>query len=238
MWATVLVLGLVAMADPVRNGWAILLLSLRRPMRNLLAFWVGGIAAAIVVGLCVLFVLRDFTLGVMQHVAFTAASASSEHIRIIIGVLALLIATALFGYRRGPLPTSGDPPALVRRLRTPAAFSRLSTRAQDAVERGHLWVAFIAGLGSATPWEYLVALTAILASGAGAGARVGAVVVFSVMAFAVAEIPLIGYLAASARTEAVMLHVHNWVRAHRRRVLAVIVGAAGVFLLANSIGSV
>lgn len=155
MWGTVVVLALVAMADPVRNGWAILLLSLRRPMRNLLAFWVGGIATAIVVGLCVLFVLRDFTLAVMPHVAFTAASGSAGHIRIIIGVLALLIASALFAYRRGPLPTSGDPPAVVRRLRTPAAFSRLSTRAQDAVEGGHLWVAFIAGFCSATPLEYL-----------------------------------------------------------------------------------
>jgi Sap, sulfolipid-1-addressing protein len=238
MWGTVVVLALVAMADPVRNGTAILLLSRRRPMRNLLAFWVGGIATAIVVGLCVLFVLRDFALAVMQRVAFTAASASVGHIAIVIGVLALLIATALFAYRRAPLSTSGDPSVMVQPPRTPAALSRLSPRARDAVEGGHLWVAVVAGFGSATPWEYLVALTAILASGAGAGAQVSAVVVFAVVAFAVAEIPLISYLAAAARTDVVMLQFHNWVRAHRRRILAVIVAVAGVFLLANGVGSV
>jgi len=107
MWGTVVVLALVAMADPVRTGAAILLLSRRRPMRNLLAFRVGGIATAIVVGLCVLFVLRDFALAVMQRVALTAAGASVGHIAIVIGVLALLIATALFTYRRAPLSTSG-----------------------------------------------------------------------------------------------------------------------------------
>lgn len=232
MWGTVVVLALVAMVDPVRSGTAILLLSRRRPMQNLLAFWVGGIATAVVVGLCVLFVVRDFARGVIQRVAFTAATASAGHIRIVIGVLALLLATALFTYRRG-----GAPSGLVPRLRTPAAFSRLSPRAQDGVEGGRLWVAFVAGFGSAIPWEYLVALTAILASGAGVSAQVSAVVAFAVLAFAVAEIPLISHLAAAARTEVVMLQVHDWVRARRRRILAVVVAVAGVLLLANSVGS-
>lgn len=219
MWGTVVVLALVAMADPVRNGWAILLLSGRRPMRSLLAFWVGGTATVIVVGFCVLFVLRDFTLGIMHRVAFTAASASAGHLRIVIGLLALLIATALFAYRS----------------RTPAGFSRLPPRVLGAVDGGHLWVALVAGLGAATPWEYFVALTAMTASGAGAGAKVSAVVVFAVMAFAIAEIPLISYLAAQGRTDAVVLQMHNWVRAHRRRILALVVAAGGVFLLANGL---
>ena len=239
MWGTVLILALVAMLDPVRNGTAILLLSLQRPMRNLLAFWVGGLATAIVVGLCVLFVLRDFMLAIMQRMAFTAASASVGQIGIVSGVLALLIATGLFAYRRAPLPVfGGDPSAVVLRPRTPPALSRLSTRARNDLEGGRLWVAFVAGLGAAMPWEYLAALTAILASGAGAGTQVGAVVVFTVMAFAIAEIPLISYLTATASTDAVMLQVHNWVRAHRRRILSVVVAIAGVLLLANGVGSV
>jgi hypothetical protein len=239
MWVTVLVLALMAMADPVRSGTAILLLSRRRPMRNLLAFWIGGISTAIVVGLSALFVLRDVTLMVMHRVAFTVASASAGHIGIVSGVLALLIAIGLFAYRRAPLSTSGgETSALVKQRRTPPALSRLSTRFRDGLEGGHLWLAFVAGLGSATPWEYLVALTAILASGARPGAQVGAVIAFTVMAFAIAEIPLICYLAAASRTDAVVLRVHNWARAHRRRILAFIVAVVGVFLLANGVGSV
>jgi hypothetical protein len=47
MWVTVLVLGLMAATDPVRIGIAALLISRPRPLRNLLAFWLGGMATGI-----------------------------------------------------------------------------------------------------------------------------------------------------------------------------------------------
>jgi hypothetical protein len=100
-------------------------------------------------------------------------------------------------------------------------------------------MAFVAGLGSATPpVEYLAAIIAILASGAAAGAQMSAAVMFTVVAFAVAEIPLVGYLATPAKTEAVMLQLHDWIRARRRPILACVVAATGVFLVATGVGNI
>lgn len=244
MWGTVLVLALVAATDPVRLGTAVLLISRPRPMLNLLAFWLGGMTTGIAAALGVLILLRDFTPIFMQNVASTAAGSTARHIQIAIGVLALLIAALIavgFSAReraRVPMP-GGDPSALVLRPSTPTAFSRLSARAQDALDGGSLWVAFLAGLGMATPpVPYLAALVAILASGAAIGTQVSAAVIFTVVAFAVVEIPLVSYLATPAKTHAVMLQLHDWVRARRRRILAVVVAVVGVMLVATGMSSV
>jgi Sap-like sulfolipid-1-addressing protein len=242
MWGTVLVLALVAATDPVRLGTAVLLISRPRPMLNLLAFWLGGMTTGIAAALGVLILLRDFTPIFMQNVASTAAGSTARHIQIAIGVLALLIAALIavgFSAReRVPMP-GGDPSALVLRPSNPTAFSRLSARAQDALDGGSLWVAFLAGLGMATPpVPYLAALVAILASGAAIGTQVSAAVIFTVVAFAVVEIPLVSYLATPAKTHAVMLQLHDWVRARRRRILAVVVAVVGVMLVATGMSSV
>ncbi len=66
-------------------------------------------------------------------------------------------------------------------------------------------VAFVAGLALATPpVEYLAALITILASTATVGAQVGAALMFTLVAFTVVEVPLIGYLTTPAKTLAVV----------------------------------
>jgi hypothetical protein len=54
---------------------------------------------------------------------------------------------------------------------------------------------------------------------------------------AVVEIPLVSCLATPAKTEAVVLQLQDWVRARRRRIVAVSIALAGVMLLATGIGS-
>jgi Sap, sulfolipid-1-addressing protein len=236
MWGTVLLLALVATADPVRNGTAALLCSRPRPMLNLLAFWFGGIAVMLLVGLGSLFMLRDFALTAIQHLASAAATSTVRHIQIAAGVVALLVALRIFVRERARLADCvssvvGQQPSAVGPL------SWLSTRARNTLEGGSLWVAFAAGLGAATPVEYLVALVAILSSAAATGAQVSAVVVYTVVAFAVAEIPLVGHLAAPARTREVMHRLHIWLQARRRQTVAVIVAVAGVLLVTTGMGS-
>ena len=224
---------------PVRLGIAALLLSRPRPMLNLLTFCLGGIAAGLAAALGVLILLRDFALKVVQGVSSAAASSSFRHIQIIIGVVVLLIAALIaVGFslrRRARVPMSGGGPlALALRRSAPTALSRLSTRAQDALEGECLWVPFVAGLGSATPpIECLVALTAIAASRAAISTQLSAALMFTIVVFVIVEIPLVSSLAAPARTQAVMLQVHDWVRTRRRRILAVMLAVAGVMLVAT-----
>jgi Sap, sulfolipid-1-addressing protein len=243
MWGTVLYFALGAAVDPVRLAVALFLMSRPRPMRNLLAYWLGAMATGIAVALGLLTLLRDFAPMVTQHVAAAAASATARHIQIAGGVLALpiavLIAVGFSARQRARLEMSGGGPSVpVLQPSTPTAFSWLSTRAQNALESGCLWVAFGVGLATAPPpVEYLVVIAVIGGSGAAIGTQISAAVTFIVLMLAVVEIPLVSYLVTPAKTEAVMLQLCNWVRAHSRRILAVGLAVGGVVMVATGVGS-
>jgi hypothetical protein len=228
--------------EPVRLGIAICLISGPRPVINLAAFWLGGMATGISAALGVLVLLRDCASGIMQDAASAAASlvASSavRHVQVAAGVLALLIA-ALIALRfsaRQRAPVAGGAPGA---LPSPSAFSRLFARAHSTLEGGFPWVALAVGISSAgpPPVEYLVALTAIIASGAAIGTQLSAAVAYVVVMLAIVEIPLVGYLATPAKTQAVMLKLGDWLRARRRQILAAVLAVLGVVLVATGMGS-
>jgi hypothetical protein len=246
MWATVLLLALMAAADPVRIGIAVYLISRPRPMLNLLVFWLGGMVTGVVAALGVLLFLRDPAAELVQYVLSATASGTFRHYQIACGVLAVLIAALIevgFSARqraRVPVPVpAGGPSELALEPSQPGiltAIARLSGRTSDEPEgRLLLWVAFVAGLGSSTPPVYPVVVGAILASGAAIGTQLSAAVMFTVGAFAVVEIPLVMYLVAPAKTEAVVWELHNWLRARSRQIFTIGLGVTGVFLVATGV---
>jgi hypothetical protein len=216
-------------------------------MLNLLAFWLGGMATGIGAAMVVLVLLRDFASTAMQDMVSMAgsvvASSTGRQVQIAFGVLALLIAALIaVGFSvpkqaRAPMP-GGEPSALLLPS-TATAFSRLLARTKDGLGARFPWVALMAGLSSAgpPPIEYMVALTAILASGAAIGTQLSAVVAFMVVMLAMVEIPLVSYLAKPAKTEAVVLLMRDWLRARSRQILAVGVAVIGVVLLSSAMGS-
>lgn len=240
VWGAVLVMALAAMVDPLRIGITVLIVSRPRPVFQLLAFWLGGMAMGLTVGLGVLFLLRDLALDVIRYLESTTATTTVGLVQLAIGVLALLLAAMIAmrfpARRRAPVPVPNGAPVVALQP-TPTAFSRLSTRAGDAMQGASLWVAFVAGAWLATPLQYIAALAAILASGASAGTQVAAVVGYHVVALAFAEIPLVSQLVAPEKTQAVMLQVHDWVLPRRRRLIAVIIAVVGIFLVINGVGT-
>lgn len=151
--------------------------------------------------------------------------------------VAALIAVR-FSMRRGAqLPVAGgSPPAAALQ---PAAsnsvsrVSRLLARFRDVLKRGGLWVAFGAGLGSGPAWhDAVLAISVSAASEAALGAQVSVVIVFLLIMLALVEIPLISYLVTPTKSGEFMLQLINWMRIHRRQILAV----AGGGLVATSIG--
>ncbi len=100
-------------------------------------------------------------------------------------------------------------------------------------------LAFAAGTVSATPpIEYLVVIVAILGSGAAIGIQFGAaLVLFIVVALAAIEIPLLSCLATPARSQALMLQLHDWVRARPRPIFAVIFAVGGLLLVAAGLAN-
>lgn len=239
MWATVLALGLFAGADPVRIGIVVLLFSRPRPMVHLVALWLGGLVAAVVLGVGMLIGLHDIAAGVMRWVDRATTSSAMGQIQIAMGVLALVIAASIavgFAVRQ---PTkvgmaAGNPADPV----AANAFSRLSTRALHALQSSPPWVTFLVGVTITTDFRYLGVLTAILASGAAVGTQLGAAAVYTALSLAFAEIPIASQLIAPAQTSAVMSRVHRWVKARWRAVLGVVVAALGVLLMTTGLGHV
>jgi Sap, sulfolipid-1-addressing protein len=241
MWSAVLALSLIAAIDPIRIGIVVLLISRPRPMISLLAFWLGGMVAGIAAALVLVVYLRDLTLSIMRALLSAIGSPVAAHVRVAIGVLVLLIAGLIaarfrVGQHAQVRRTGGEGSVLTLEPDTRNGSGRLSIRRQ--LEEGSLAVAFIAGVGWATPpVEYLAAIIAILASGTAAAAQVSAAVLFTVVAFTVAEIPLVSYLAMPEKTVAVVLRLHDWIRARRQAILAVFVCTFGVLLVVSGMGN-
>jgi len=78
---------------------------------------------------------------------------------------------------------------------------------------------------------YLAAIAAILKSGSAAGTQVAALVVFNVIAFAQAEIPIVSFGIAPEATRRRIDQLYAWVGDHQRSFVAVLAGVVGVYLV-------
>jgi hypothetical protein len=238
MWGAVLLLSVLVAMDPVRIGITALLVSRPRPMLNLFTFWLGGMAAGIAVALVVLLWLRDCALSVTRVLVSAVSDPTVAYIQVSGGVLAIVIAARMWARQRAPVLMSGEQPAHpAPQQHTWTASRRLPIRVR--LRRGSLAVAFVAGLGLATPpVEYLAAIITILASTASAGAQVGAALMFTLVAFTVVEIPLISYLATPAKTLALVQRLNDWIGIRRHVIPAVVIGAVGTVLVVTGMGKV
>ncbi|MHC9292783.1 GAP family protein [Mycobacterium sp. LTG2003] len=231
MWATVLVMAFAVIFEPIRIGLAVLMLNRPRPLLQLLAFLCGGFTMGMGVGLIVLFVLRSTPLASGR---FTVPS-----VQITVGVIALLIAVALAtnismrGLRRRPAPASTGPEAASYDDVPAGRRSQIAIRIRQILGGDSLWVAWVSGLGTALPSaNFMGAMAVILASGEAPIAQAQALLLFNVVAFTLVEIPLIGYIAAPKRTQALLSSFHVWLKNRPRRDMAVVVAAGGCLMLA------
>lgn len=244
MWSAVLVFGIIAAQDPVRIGIMALLISRPRPLSNLLAYWAGLMATGFGAALAALFLLHDFLVPVVRLVHSIAVHPAVPPIQIVLGVLALSGAVALALPRsvRQPayaLVPAGDPAP--RRLRpdSPKVFSRLTLPRLSwtaVLEGKSLGMPFVAGLCTSTQLlEFWGAMLVILASGAAVATQVTAALVFTLVAYTITEIPLIAYVVSPAKTQAVVMGMHDWLCARRRTIFAVLLGVFGAMILAKGL---
>ena len=231
MWVTILVMAGAISLEPFRIGMTVLMLNRPRPPLQLLAFLCGGFAMGMTVGLVVLFGLRSRLLSGPTHL-------SLPKIQMTIGVLALLCA-AVLAIRAYLLRPSRETAASTDAGAETGVSGWVSVRARRLLNGRSLWVAGVAGLGIALPsFDYLAVLAVILASGAAAMTQVGALVLFNAVAFALVEIPLLGYLLAPEGTRAWMSALHNWIRSRRRGEVATLLATVGGVLLAAGIAGI
>jgi hypothetical protein len=247
---TMLMLALAMATDPVRLGVTLLLISRPRPILNLLVYWVGAMIVGVGSAVVVLTMMRDFAPALLQSLSNLAATPAVRHAQVVAGLLALLgamlITTGLPTRQRlglqvpmpvpvevsVPVGVAGDPSSLLLQATSPTGIALLLGRARSVLKGESLWVALGAGLGTGpAPLEYLVALVAILASGGEIGRQISAAVLFNIVMLAVCELTLVSHLAMPTKTQAIIGFLNGWVGAHRRRILSLIVGTAGVCLV-------
>jgi hypothetical protein len=130
----------------------------------------------------------------------------------------------------------GNRAAEVPGPKTPTVFTRLTWRRR--LDDGSLGIAFVAGLCTSIQIvEFGGAMAVILASRAPAATQVGAALVYCLVASAFAEVALVSYLLAPARTQAVVMQLRDWLRAHRRPIFVFVLAVLGLWLVAKGIGT-
>jgi len=236
MWGTVLLMAVVAGVDPVRIGAVAYILSRPKPMRLLVAYFVGGFGVSLIIGGVILFVLGEADVG--------KASSIPPEIEVAVGALALvvsvLVATGVAGRLRERAEArkahgseqAGAAEGEKSGLEKLPGFEKLPQRAQDALRTESPWIAWIAGVAIGMPTAYyLAAIAAILKSGVGTGGQIAGLLVFNVIAFAVAEIPLVSFTVAPEATRTRIDQFYQWVSTHQRVVIATLAGIVGAYLL-------
>lgn len=238
---TVVMVALLASIDPVRLGIAALLISRPRPMRNLIAYWLGAMTTGVTALVGLLILLDHVAPALMPTVSAALTSHTARRVQTGLGLflipLAVMIALGISLKRQQVPVLVGDPLIEMPPQREPKLLARLYGRALGVLEGGSEWVAFAFGLANGPPAEaYPLLLAVIAAAGTSVGERLSASVVFMVGLLAVIEIPLISCLAAPARTQLMMTYLHEWCGTRRRRIFAGMLGIVGVMLVAGGLG--
>lgn len=238
MWSTVLVMAAVAAIDPLRIGVVAFMLSRSRPVRLLLSFFLFAFTANVAVGAAVVFVFKNVT--------GDSGRTMSPGLELGVGAVALVIAV---------LSITGVLEHLVNRVRarrsvpatvgdgadapiddTAPGLSKLPGGLQAALRGEAPWAAGLLGLinGFPTPY-YLAAMAAALTSGAAVTEQMAAMVVFNLVGFLAAIVPIVSFWVSPAATRSAVERVYQWMGIHHRLVVAVIAGAVGVYFLAMGI---
>lgn len=236
MWSTVLVLAVVAAADPLRIGVVAYMLSRPHPIRLLLPFFTVGFGVNVAVGAAVVFVFKETTGDGGAAMPPLAEIA----IGLVAGLIAVLSATGvlerLFNRVRGRRAVVGAgagatapaPPT----LDSLPIVSKLPNGIKAALRGEAAWAAALLGLSNGFPTPYyLAAMAAALTSGAAVGEKMASLVAFNLVAFAAALLPIISFWIAPAATRSGVERIYAAMKSHQRLVIAVIAGAVGVFFV-------
>jgi hypothetical protein len=218
--ADIIPLALAAAVYPPLLAGIIILLARDKPVAMLAAFTAGGMVVTFVLGLLIVFVLGDWLSNRSQN-------STSPIVDIVIGVLSLLGAFVL--HRRIRERDRG----VVRAAKKPKDGP---SRTQLMLNEGTPWAAFAAGLILCLPgiW-YLDALKDIAQSDPSTATVFVDILVFMVIMFVLAELPLIGYIVAPDATQLRVASFHAWMGRNGRTVGMWAAALIGAYLLIKGI---
>jgi MFS family permease len=218
----VLVLAIASAVSPAILAVVIVVLHRPRPRRLLAAYLFGGMLTSIVVGMAIVRSLHG--LAVLSG----PSPAADPIVNFTVGLLALIVAYVLATDRDARLEER-------RRSRRDARPER-DPWSQRVLDRGTVPIAFAVGVALNLPGAfYLVALKDIAQGQQGFGRQLLAVVVFNLIMFILAELPLLGYSFAPEETQDRVERLNAWLGRHARQIVIVVATTIGLYLVARGV---
>lgn len=215
--------------EPTRIGLLPLLLSRPRPLMQLAFYLVGSMTVNISFGLLVLFVFHRNPFG--------ASPSTGGKAQIIVGVLAILVASAMtlraVKSRRAVAGQAGAAEASPSDAGKPRGADRFSQSVRNILGKGRSpWLAGLIGAGVGLPSvDYLAVLMIIATSGASHAQQAAVLVASAFVGSLVIIAPLIGYLIAPAKTLDTIARFGEWTRSRSQFEYAALLAFAGAMLI-------
>jgi len=223
----ILLLAIGSAVFPALLAGAAVILSREHPEWLLVAFWLGGLLTSVTAGIVIVSLF-----GVQSESLSEGGSGLSPFHSLVAGVAVLLLA-ALLGTARGNRLISEW--RRRRSIRRPEGPER-APWAERFLDHGSIGVAGIAGAILNLPGPfYLIALSDIAKAGWGSTGEVVAILAFNIVMFTLVELPIVGYLLAPDRTDAMVSALSGWLNRNGLRVVAAIALAGGGGLVWNGI---
>ena len=210
---------------PTLLAVVILILTQPNPRRLLAAYLAGALLTSMTIGLVIIGGLGSGNL----------LNGSSGHtinpaIDLAVGLLLLGMLYVLLSGR--------DRRLVERRQRKKAEKAKSDKQpwSDRVLARQSIVLTFVVGMALNLPGAlYLVSLKEIAAADQSTAEDVLQLVVYNLIMFAWAEIPLIGYGIAPERTEALIRRVHGWLGSHTRQIAVAICAVAAIYLTAKGV---
>ncbi len=218
----VLVLAVASAVSPTILAVVIVVLHRPQPRRLLAAYLVGGMLTSIAVGIAIVSSLNGLNL------VSGSSPAADPIVNLTIGFLALLVAYVL--------ATDRDAGLSARRREKRAREPQRDPWSERVLSHGSAPIAFAVGVALNLPGAfYLVALKDIAQGQSGTGAQVAAVVIFNLIMFVLAEVPLLGYSFAPDTTQLKVEALNAWMGRHARQIVIVVATTIGLYLVARGL---
>jgi hypothetical protein len=216
----VLPLALGSAVYPTLLAVVILILTQPNPRRLLAAYLAGAMLTSLTIGLVIV-----GGLGSGDVLNGSSGRTINPAWDLVVGLLLLALLYALLTGRHRRF--------IERRERKRAARAKSSKQpwSDRVLARQSIVLTFVVGMALNLPGAlYLVALKEIAAADQSTAADLIQLVIYNMIMFAWAEIPLIGYGVAPERTEALIKRIHDWLGSHTRQIAIGICCVAAAYL--------
>lgn len=223
----IFLLSLVSAANASLLAAVTIMLFLPSPKKLLLGYLAGALLASLTTGFVIVFAIHD------SSATSSAENALSPAMDIVLGLLALIVATALHG---GQDQRMKERRQLKKREKGVVEEEKGPSKVEQLLGRGSARVTFALGVVLTLPGvSYLAALRDIQQLGYGTAGEILVILAFNVMLLILIEVPLVGYFVAPERTVVEVQRFRDWLTRSGRQMAIYFAAGIGVFLVVRGV---